>query len=386
MRRLFPLPGNAAELLLRCAFPPAGEHLDCAVSGGPDSLGMMVLAAAAGCKVTAWHVDHGLRPGSAGEADVVRDAAERLGARFEAVKVDVPAGPNLEARAREARLGALPLQAATGHTADDQAETVLLNLMRGSGLDGLSAMRLGPHHPILALRRTEVRGLVEAVGLEPACDPSNSDPAIRRNSIRQDLIPIANRIFARDVLPIIARQAAMLKDDADLLNALASQIDPCDAQAVARAPAALAAPHPADLAARGVTAGLPAVLGGDRTGAGGGQRRGPRLRDRWRQAGQPIEGAAASRADRAGGERRRRTPQDVTARRLAVATPLAARPERICTPSRRSRRDCSCSWPGTSRPFDVTTRHHGRSPSLRDNRAPTARAAPGKPASRATSP
>ena len=90
----------AASLLGRCAFPARGEPLACAVSGGADSLALLALAVAAGCEATAYHVDHGIRPGSAGEADVVRAGAERLGAGFIGLRVEVAAGPNLEARAR----------------------------------------------------------------------------------------------------------------------------------------------------------------------------------------------------------------------------------------------------------------------------------------------
>src|SRR4051795_2102158 len=92
---------DPVELLLpRCRFPAPGTAVTCAVSGGPDSLALLVLACAAGCDVTAMHVDHGLRAGSDREADVVAAAAARFGARFEARTVLVPPGPNLEARAR----------------------------------------------------------------------------------------------------------------------------------------------------------------------------------------------------------------------------------------------------------------------------------------------
>ena len=87
-----------AGLLARCTFPEPGTPLVCGVSGGADSLALLVLAVAAGCAVTAVHVDHGLRPGSAAEADVVRAAAERYGAGFRSVAVGVVPGPNLEAR------------------------------------------------------------------------------------------------------------------------------------------------------------------------------------------------------------------------------------------------------------------------------------------------
>ncbi|HTZ09062.1 MAG TPA: ATP-binding protein, partial [Acidimicrobiales bacterium] len=114
------LPGGTGELLGRCTFPRPGTPCTCAVSGGADSLALLVLAVAAGCRVTAVHVDHGLRPGSASEAGVVGEAAAALGAGFRSVRVEVAPGPNLEARARAARLEALPPGAATGHTMDDQ--------------------------------------------------------------------------------------------------------------------------------------------------------------------------------------------------------------------------------------------------------------------------
>src|SRR5690606_30551129 len=140
-------------------FPPPGTPVTCAVSGGPDSSALLVLAVAAGCRATAVHVDHGLRPGSAAEAEVVAALADRLGAGFRSVAVDVADGPNLEARCREARLAALPPDACFGHTADDQAETILVNLMRGAALEGLAGMRPGPRHPLLALRRAETHAL-----------------------------------------------------------------------------------------------------------------------------------------------------------------------------------------------------------------------------------
>lgn len=232
------------ELLARCTFPPAGTALDCAVSGGPDSLALLVLARAAGCEATAIHVDHGLRPGSADEADFVAEAAARLGARFRAVRVEVAPGPNLEARARAARYGALPPEVATGHTADDLAETVLLNLLRGAGLDGLAPMLRvepgRPRRPVLGLRRAETRALCGTVGLAPLVDPTNDDRSFLRNRIRHELLPVLDAVAERDVARVLARQAALLREEADLLDALAATLDPTDARALAAAPAPLA--------------------------------------------------------------------------------------------------------------------------------------------------
>jgi tRNA(Ile)-lysidine synthase len=226
-------------LLARTSFPPPGRAVACAVSGGADSLSLLVLAVEVGCRVTAFHVDHGLRPGSAAEADVVAAAAARFGAGFEARRVELEPGPNLEARARAARYGALPDDVLTGHTADDQAETVLLALLRGAGLDGLAGMR-ADRRPLLALRRQETVDLCRELGLQPVEDPSNDDPRHRRNRVRHELLPVLADIAERDPVPILTRQAGLLRDEAELLDELAATIDATDAKALVRAPEALA--------------------------------------------------------------------------------------------------------------------------------------------------
>jgi tRNA(Ile)-lysidine synthase len=238
------LPPGADDLLARCRFPPAGTAVTCAVSGGADSLALLALATAAGCEVTAVHVDHGLRPGSGADADVVQAAAERFGAGFRSVQVHVEPGPNLEARARSARYQVLPADVLTGHTADDQAETVLLNLLRGTGLDGLAAMRPerpdGPRRPLLGLRRADTRALCAALGLHPVEDPSNTDRSLLRNQIRHDLLPLLAAAAHRDLVPLWCRQAELVADDVELLDELAGGLDPTDARALATAHPALA--------------------------------------------------------------------------------------------------------------------------------------------------
>lgn len=199
-----------------------------------------MLATAAALDVTAIHVDHGLRPGSADEADVVHDVAKRYGASFEARRVEVAPGANLEERARHARKAVLPPGAMTGHTADDQAETIVLNLLRGAGIDGLAGIRPGPTKPILGLRRAETHAVCAQEGLSPVTDSTNSDPAFRRNRIRSDVIPLLDDVAERDVVAVIARQADLLRDDAEVLEALAAEIDPTDARALREAPAPLA--------------------------------------------------------------------------------------------------------------------------------------------------
>lgn len=240
-----------------CTFPPPGTEVTCAVSGGADSMTLLVLAVAAGCVVTAVHVDHRLRDGSAAEADVVAAAAERFGAVFRSEAIDVAPGPNLEARAREARYAVLPKDVMTGHTADDQAETMLINLLRGASSSGLGAMRPGPQRPILGLRRAATVELCRTIGLAVVDDPSNRDPAFLRNRVRHDLLPSMNDIAGRDLVPVLTRQSSLLRDDADLLDELAASIDPTDAKALAAAPLPLArralrswlaTDHPPDLA------------------------------------------------------------------------------------------------------------------------------------------
>jgi tRNA(Ile)-lysidine synthase len=233
------LSGLAVELLASCQFPARGEPLDCAVSGGPDSLALLALAVAAGCRPTAYHVDHGLRAGSADEAEVVREAASRLGAAFVSLRVDLAPGPNLEARARAARFAVLPEGVATGHTADDQAETILLNFVRGAGLRGLAGMVPGRRHPILGLRRADTEDLVDELGLAVVRDPSNADPAFRRNRVRAELLPLIGDISRRDPVPVLVRQAALLSEEAELLDAMAAALDPTSTASLGAAPLAL---------------------------------------------------------------------------------------------------------------------------------------------------
>jgi tRNA(Ile)-lysidine synthase len=207
------------------------------VSGGADSLALLVLACEAGCDVTAVHVDHGLRAGSAAEADVVREAAARFGAAFRAERAVVAEGPDLEARARAARRAVLPPDHATGHTADDRAETVLLALLRGTGIDGLAALPPGPRHPIVGLRRVDTRAVCDAAGLDPVVDASNADPRFRRNRVRHEVLPLLDEVAGRDVVPLLCRLADLAAADAGLLDELAVDAvpDPTDARAVAAA-------------------------------------------------------------------------------------------------------------------------------------------------------
>jgi tRNA(Ile)-lysidine synthase len=210
------------------------------VSGGADSLALLVLAVEAGCVVTAVHVDHGLRPGSADEAAVVADAAARFGASFRSARVSVEPGPNLEARARAARYGALPRDVCTGHTADDRAETVLLNMLRGAGAPGVSSLRPGHRHPIIDLRRSETRALCDDLGLVAVHDSMNEDPRFQRVRVRLELLPLLEDIAGRDIVPLLARQSDLTADLVDAIDEVTAGFDPTDAKALTSAHPAVA--------------------------------------------------------------------------------------------------------------------------------------------------
>lgn len=233
-------------LLERCRFPSAGSTVSCAVSGGADSLALLALAVAHGLNVTAIHVDHGLRPDSAREADLVARCARHVGAAFESRTVAVEPGPNVEARARHARYAVLPPDVLTGHTADDRIETMIINLLRGAGLSGLTGMGAsgGPSgrvgHPLLHLRRHETVAVCSELGWIPFEDPSNADTTLLRNRIRLDLLPRLVEASGRDLIEVLSRQADLLAADDDLLDQLSAELDPTDARALAAAPAPLA--------------------------------------------------------------------------------------------------------------------------------------------------
>ena len=206
-----------------------------ACSGGPDSLALLALAAEAGLRPVAVHVDHGARVGSAGEADVVAGFAERLGTGFAAEGVTVPPGPNFEARAREARYEALErarerLDATAvlvGHSRDDQAETVLLNVLRGAAVPGLAGMptrRDRIMRPLLDVPRADLAAVCARLGLSPIVDPMNADPSHRRVWLRREVIPALEAGAARDLREVLARQAAVARADSDLLDSLAGDL------------------------------------------------------------------------------------------------------------------------------------------------------------------
>ncbi len=178
--------------------------LGLAVSGGPDSLALLLLAhAALPGRVAVCSVDHGLRPEAAGEVALVERVAAARGIPFTPLAVKLAPG-NLQAQARAARYAALAEWAAaqglgavaTAHHADDQAETLLMRLNRGSGLAGLAGVRprallegseIPLLRPLLGWRKAELAQVVAEAGISPADDPSNTDPAFDRARLRARL-------------------------------------------------------------------------------------------------------------------------------------------------------------------------------------------------------
>ena len=233
-------------------------------SGGADSLALLALVRASGRDTCAVYVDHGLRAG-AHDADVVAAAAARFGADFCTVRVDIAVGGNLEARARDARYLALEAVRAeqhaaailVGHTRDDQAETVLLNLLRGSATSGLAGMPARRGHlrrPLLGFRRAETREICARLGLAPVQDLMNDDVRYRRVWLRREVIPRLERDARRDLVDVLARQADLVRDDSEYLDGLAAALlEPGavqDAGRLAAAPVAIGAPGRAQLAGR----------------------------------------------------------------------------------------------------------------------------------------
>jgi tRNA(Ile)-lysidine synthetase-like protein len=218
--------------------PPGGLVL-VACSGGADSLALAAatafVAARVGVRAGAVVVDHGWRPGSAADAGRAAVACRSLGlAPVEQIAVDVagPGGP--EAAARAARYAALDDAAARhradavllGHTLDDQAETVLLGLARGSGarsLAGMPARRGVFRRPLLRLPRTLTRRACTALGVQPLDDPANDDEAYARVRVRRAMAVLAEAL-GEGLVPALARTADLLREDAEALDSLARQL------------------------------------------------------------------------------------------------------------------------------------------------------------------
>lgn len=257
---LTPLPATdpvarAVAAWLKAGHVTADAPLLVACSGGADSLALaaaVVAVAASGREVAAAVIDHGLQAGSAGVAAQAADALHALGLQRVTVRrVQVGTDGGMEAAARAARYAALLDLAATmsfggpgragearplavgespgaavllAHTADDQAETVLLGLSRGSGPRSIAGM--GPWtapwgRPLLAVRRADTERACRTVGLVPWMDPQNSDPAFTRVRLRREVLPLLDDVLGGGVVPALARTAELMADDLAALDQIA---------------------------------------------------------------------------------------------------------------------------------------------------------------------
>ena len=214
-----PLDAARASGLVR-----AGEPLLVLVSGGGDSVCLLDVALRLDARVSALHVNYGLREGADGDEAFVRELCERLRVPLHVEHVRLPEGGNLQEHARDQRYALAerlgPGDYAAAHTASDQAETVLYRLAVSPGsraLHGMAARRGRLVRPLLAVTRDEVRAYLRARGLEWREDPSNADRRFARARVRHDLLAALREIGPAPERTIAAT-AAQLREEAELLE------------------------------------------------------------------------------------------------------------------------------------------------------------------------
>ncbi|MFT4604246.1 MAG: tRNA(Ile)-lysidine synthase, partial [Rhodothermales bacterium] len=220
-----------ADLLDASGLPGRDEPLLVAVSGGMDSVTLAHCLHQAGFSIVLGHVHHGLRESAYKDEALVKGLAGELGCPFEAARLNLvkTPGASMQAEARDARYAALASMAdqvgalgiVTAHHADDQAETVLINLARGAGpqgLGGMDAVSVVPgrtdlklYRPLLERTRAEIEAIALARGLRWAEDPTNQDLVYRRNAVRSRLLPVLHEIFGAGASRAIARSARLLR-------------------------------------------------------------------------------------------------------------------------------------------------------------------------------
>ena len=236
MNTTAPVIRNAVRLWLEKF--EAGDLVCVAVSGGADSLALAYALSLEAPKLAiqlhAVTVDHQLQPASATQAATVVEQMKSLGIETTIEKVSVEITEGLEASARKARYAALDSVGDTlnavaiflGHTRDDQAETVLLGLARGSGTRSLSGM--APHHgkyirPLLSITREQTEKLCEEVSLDAWQDPHNMDSQFARVRVRLDAIPTLEKTIGPGISQALARSAELLRHDANALDTWAER-------------------------------------------------------------------------------------------------------------------------------------------------------------------
>ncbi len=242
--RLTPLETAVTKFLDKQGVPVRGEVLVVGLSGGADSVALLdVLVRAAalrGFTVTAAHLDHRLRPASTADARFCADLCARLGVVLETTTADVRAsarrlGTSIEGAARNERYAFLQtirrrqgaVAVAVAHTRDDQAETVLMHLVRGAASRGLGGMRPftnGIMRPLLGCSRADVLAHLKQYGLPWVEDASNGDRAYLRNRVRLELLPYLERHFNPRIRETLARSAALLGAEAEALRATADEL------------------------------------------------------------------------------------------------------------------------------------------------------------------
>ncbi|WP_273736490.1 tRNA lysidine(34) synthetase TilS [Mycolicibacterium septicum] len=227
---------TGAVAALRQAVAAAGQRIDgsawcVALSGGPDSLALAAVAADLR-PTTALIVDHRLQAGSDTVAETAHRQALDLGCvAAQVLSVDVGRAGGPEAAARQARYAALDTArdgapVLLGHTLDDQAETVLLGLGRGSGARSIAGMRAHDppwHRPLLGVRRTLTHAVCDELGLTPWQDPHNADRRFTRVRLRHEVLPLLEDVLGGGVAEALARTATALREDTETLDALAGE-------------------------------------------------------------------------------------------------------------------------------------------------------------------
>ncbi|WP_435824666.1 tRNA lysidine(34) synthetase TilS [Nocardia rhamnosiphila] len=215
------------------AFGPESRYVAVALSGGADSLALTAAALAESAEVHALIVDHRLQDGSDVVAATAAATARSLGCRSARVlPVEVGGPGGMEAAARHARYAALAdarsgLPVLLGHTLDDQAETVLLGLGRGSGARSIQGMAPsdGPWgRPLLGVRRQTTRRFCADLALTPYEDPHNSAPEFTRVRLRAEVLPLLEEVLGGAVAPALARTAEQLREDNAALDAFAGEL------------------------------------------------------------------------------------------------------------------------------------------------------------------
>lgn len=224
-----------------------GDHVEVALSGGADSAALALLSLEAGAHVTALHIDHQL-PASPRMHEAASAVAAALGISLEARRVDVGDGPSPEDQGRRARYEALARREGpivTGHTRDDSVETMLINLVRGTGPSGLTGIpRFRPPHvyrPMLEVTRAVTREIATLAGLPFVDDPMNQDLSLTRNRVRLHLLPIMRELNPR-VDSALSRTAAALERDRAYLDEQAARHlgEPVSVSALSTLPRAVA--------------------------------------------------------------------------------------------------------------------------------------------------